>query len=108
MGNLWRPIVKDLPFRRGAGGARWAPSAALWPESLPPSWTVALSAIISRLRSRLATLGLVRSHIIGNAFGCYQFSAPADTWVDVEAAFAGVDAAEGFVAAGNPQAAYGR
>jgi DNA-binding SARP family transcriptional activator len=80
---------------------------ALWPESLPPSWTVALSAIISRLRSSLATLGLVRSHIIGNAFGCYQFSAPADTWVDLEAAFAGVDAAEGFVATGNPQAAYG-
>jgi DNA-binding SARP family transcriptional activator len=80
---------------------------ALWPESLPASWTLALSAIISRLRSRLATLGLVRSHIIGNAFGCYQFSAPTDTWVDIEAALAGVDAAEGAVAAGNPQAAYG-
>ncbi len=80
---------------------------ALWPESLPPSWTVALSAIISRLRSSLATLGLVRSHIIGNAFGCYQFSAPADTWVDLEAALAGVDAAEGLIATGNPQAAYG-
>ena len=26
---------------------------ALWPGSLPASWTVALSAIISRLRSRL-------------------------------------------------------
>ena len=63
---------------------------ALWPESLPASWTLALSAIISRLRSRLATLGLVRSHIIGNAFGCYQFSAPPDTWVDIEAALAGV------------------
>jgi len=80
---------------------------ALWPESLPASWTLALSAIISRLRSRLAALGLVRSHIIGNAFGCYQFSAPTDTWVDIEAALAGVDAAEGAVAAGNPQAAYG-
>ena len=80
---------------------------ALWPESLPASWPLALSAIISRLRSRLATLGLIRSHIIGNAFGCYQFSAPTDTWVDLEAALAGVDAAEGFIAAGNPQAAYG-
>jgi SARP family transcriptional regulator, regulator of embCAB operon len=80
---------------------------ALWPESLPASWTLALSAIISRLRSRLATLGLVRSHIIGNAFGCYQFSAPSDTWVDVEAALAGVDAAEGSIAIGNPQGAYG-
>ena len=80
---------------------------ALWPESLPASWTLALSAIISRLRSRLATLGLVRSHIIGNAFGCYQFSAPSDTWVDVEAALAGVDAAEGSIAIGNAQGAYG-
>jgi SARP family transcriptional regulator, regulator of embCAB operon len=80
---------------------------ALWPDGLPASWTLALSAIISRLRSRLSTLGLVRSHIIGNAFGCYQFSAPTDTWVDVEAALAGVDSADGAVAAGNPQAAYG-
>lgn len=80
---------------------------ALWPQSLPASWTLALSAIISRLRSRLATLGLARSQIIGNAFGCYQFTAPGETWVDLEAALAGVDAAEGSVAAGNPQGAYG-
>jgi SARP family transcriptional regulator, regulator of embCAB operon len=80
---------------------------ALWPGSLPASWTLAISAIISRLRSRLSTLGLIRSHIIANAFGCYQFSAPTDTWVDLEAALAGVDAAEGYVSAGNPGAAYG-
>ena len=80
---------------------------ALWPESVPSSWTLALSAIVSRLRSRLATLGLVRSHIIGNAFGCYQFSPPSDTWVDIEAALHGVDVAEGAIVAGNPQGAYG-
>src|SRR5487761_1392968 len=80
---------------------------ALWPESLPSSWAVALSAIISRLRASLATLGLVRSQIIGNAFGCYQFSAPADTWVDLEAALADVPAAADFVATGTPRAAYG-
>jgi DNA-binding SARP family transcriptional activator len=67
---------------------------ALWPESLPASWTLALSAIVSRLRSRLAGVGLPRSHIIGNAFGCYQFTPPGETWVDAEAALAGVDAAE--------------
>src|SRR5216684_1719069 len=80
---------------------------ALWAESLPASWTLALSAIVSRLRSRLAGVGLPRSHIIGNAFGCYQFTPPGETWVDVEAALAGVDAAEGALAVGNPQAAYG-
>src|SRR5437660_3052576 len=80
---------------------------ALWPESLPASWTLALSAIVSRLRSGLATVGLPRTRIIGNAFGCYQLTPPGETWVDVEAAMAGVDAAEGALAAGNPQAAYG-
>src|SRR5712691_5462899 len=80
---------------------------ALWSDSLPASWTLALSAIVSRLRSRLASVGLPRTRIIGNAFGCYQFTPPGETWVDVEAALAGVDAAEGALAAGNPQAAYG-
>src|SRR5258708_2500776 len=78
---------------------------ALWAESLPASWTLALSAIVSRLRSRLAGVGLPRSHIIGNAFGCYQLTPPGETWADVEAALAGVDAAAGALAAGNPQAA---
>ena len=73
---------------------------ALWPESLPASWTVALSAIISRLRSRLVTLGLVRSHLICNACGCYQFSSPAEPWGELESALAGADAAAGFMAAG--------
>ncbi|TMD37308.1 MAG: hypothetical protein E6I95_01175 [Chloroflexi bacterium] len=80
---------------------------ALWPGTLPASWAMTLSAIVSRLRSRLAGIGLPRSRIIGNAFGCYQLTPPGETWVDVEAAMAGVDAAEGALAAGNPQAAYG-
>jgi DNA-binding SARP family transcriptional activator len=80
---------------------------ALWPDSLPSSWPLALSAIVSRLRARLASVGLPRSRIIGNAFGCYQFTPPGDVWVDVEAALAGVDAAEGAIAAGDPFGAYG-
>jgi DNA-binding SARP family transcriptional activator len=80
---------------------------ALWPESLPASWTLALSAIVSRLRSRLASVGLPRARIIGNAFGCYQFTPPGETWVDVEAALAGIDAAEGAIVAGDPGGAYG-
>lgn len=80
---------------------------ALWAESLPSSWALGLSAIVSRLRARLAGVGLPRSRIIGNAFGCYQFTPPVDVWVDVEAALAGVDAAEGAIAAGDAFAAYG-
>ena len=67
-------------------------------------WALALSA--SRLRARVAGVGLPRSRIIGNAFGCYQFTPPVEVWVDVEAALAGVDEAEGAIAMGNPFAAY--
>src|SRR5467141_2347692 len=80
---------------------------AVWPESLPASWTLALSAIVSRLRTRLDSVGLPRARIIGNAFGCYQFTPPGETWVDVEAALAGIDSSEGAIVAGDPGAAYG-
>jgi DNA-binding SARP family transcriptional activator len=80
---------------------------ALWPESIPASWALALSAIVSRLRARLGGLGLERSRIIANAFGCYQFTPPGEIWVDLEAALEGVDAAEGALVARKPQAAYG-
>jgi len=79
----------------------------LWPDSLPPSWPVALSAVISKLRQKLATLGVDRDQIIANAFRCYQFRPPADTWVDLEAAAEAVHQAEGAVLANQPGAAYG-
>jgi DNA-binding SARP family transcriptional activator len=80
---------------------------AIWPGALPGSWGMALSAIISKLRTQYGKLGLDRARIIGHSFSCYQFTPPVETWVDVEAALAGLDAAEGLVAAGKPQAAYG-
>jgi DNA-binding SARP family transcriptional activator len=80
---------------------------ALWPGALPASWNVALSAVVSKLRARFGGLGVDRRRIIGHAFGCYQFTPPAETWVDVEAALAGVDAAEGAIGARRPQDAYG-
>jgi DNA-binding SARP family transcriptional activator len=79
----------------------------LWPDSLPPSWPVALSAVISKLRQKLGTLGLDRDRIIANAFRCYEFRPPAETWIDLEAAADAVHQAEGAVQANQPQAAYG-
>ena len=79
----------------------------LWPQALPPSWPVALSAVISKLRQKLATVGLDRDQIIANAFRCYQFRPPTDTWIDFEAAADAVHEAEGAVQANQPQAAYG-
>jgi len=79
----------------------------LWPQSLPPSWPVALSAVISKLRQKLSTIGLDRDRIIANAFRCYQFRPPAQAWIDVEAAADAVHQAEGALLASQPDAAYG-
>jgi SARP family transcriptional regulator, regulator of embCAB operon len=79
----------------------------LWPDSLPPSWPMALSAVISKLRSRLGALGLDRDRILPNAFRCYQFRPPPETWIDVEAAADAVHAAEGALLNRQSQAAYG-
>lgn len=79
----------------------------LWPEGLPPSWPVALSAVVSKLRHRFATLGLDRDRVIANAFRCYQFRPPAGTWIDLEAAAAALHLAEGAVQANEPKNAYG-
>jgi len=79
----------------------------LWPDSLPPSWPAALSAVISKLRQKLGTVGLDRDRIIANAFRCYQFRLPADSWIDLEAAADALHQAEGAMQANQPQAAYG-
>ena len=79
----------------------------LWPQSLPNSWPVALSAVISKLRQKLGTIALDRDRIIANAFRCYQFRPPAESWIDAEAAADALHQAEGAVLANQPDAAYG-
>lgn len=80
---------------------------ALWADAPPPSWEVALSALVSALRGFLARTGLPRSEVIRQAFGCYQLRLPPDTWVDREVAVGALDEAEGALRAGEPARAYG-
>jgi DNA-binding SARP family transcriptional activator len=79
----------------------------LWPGNVPPSWTVALSAIVSKLRVWLAGAGLSRSEVVAHAFGCYQLRLPAGAWVDLEAAASALHQAEGALLADEAEAAYG-
>jgi DNA-binding SARP family transcriptional activator len=79
----------------------------LWPDAPPASWPVALSAVISKLRQKLGTIGLDRDRVIANAFRCYQFRPPAEVWIDLEAAADALHQAESAVQAGQPQFAYG-
>src|SRR5260370_7342227 len=59
---------------------------ALWPESLPVSWTLSLSAILSRLRPRLGGVRPPRARINANAFACSQLTPPGQTRADAESA----------------------
>src|SRR5438445_8381815 len=77
----------------------------LWPESLPASWPVALSAVVSKLRQKLGTLGLDRDRVLANAFRCYHFPPPTETWLDLEPAANAVHQPEGALAGNQPQVA---
>src|SRR5260370_7491857 len=75
-GPQGRFVLAHLVTERKRAVTQSELAEAVWPESLPASWTLALSAIVSRLRSRLAGVGLPRSPIIGNAFACPPFLPP--------------------------------
>jgi SARP family transcriptional regulator, regulator of embCAB operon len=67
-------------------------AAAVWGERLPDSWETSLRAIVSKLRSVLATTA-PHATIVSEA-GCYRAQL-GDAWVDVEAAANAIDRAEG-------------
>lgn len=80
----------------------------LWPEGAPPAWSTALSAIVSRLRSVMATAALEALDVsISKGFDQHQMRLPADTWVDVEAAAHAIDTAEGRLRMEDAKGAFG-
>jgi hypothetical protein len=54
------------------------------------SWERSLSALISKLRALLASVGIPDVALTGS-FGHYQPLLPADVWIDVEAAGEAID-----------------
>ena len=76
---------------------------AVWGERLPRAWDTAISALVSKMRAVLATLGAGVTTVSGR----YQLTLPVDAWIDIEAARVALDQAEGFVARNRPKAAWG-
>lgn len=74
--------ARAVPFEEAAG--------VLWPDGPPRSWETALRALVSKLRAAVAPAGLG----VESAFGCYQLTVPAGTWVDVLAAADAIHRAE--------------
>ena len=92
-----RPVPRD------------ALAEVVWMEAAPPSWETSLKALVSKLRP--FTSGLAARDApplaIRAQYGCYQLELPRDAWVDVEAARASLDEAEGALWRKCPRAAWG-
>lgn len=106
-GRQGRLVFAALTIERQRAMPRGELAEILWPGEPPPSWEVALSAVVSNLRSRLAVVAPRGLIAIDNAYGCYQLALPADVWIDYEAAGRAIDEAEGALRAGEPGRAYG-
>ncbi len=65
----------------------------LWDEQLPRRWTGALHALVSKLRSQLASIGLADA--VSSVGGTYALVLPPNTWIDLEDALRRLDRAEG-------------
>jgi DNA-binding SARP family transcriptional activator len=112
---------RDLPSRQArlllaffvSERARPVPREALadvlWPGNAPPSWEASLKALVSKLRSITAGLAPrgAEAPAIHGQHGCYRLELPRESWVDVEAARAALDEAEGALRRGSPRSAWG-
>jgi len=104
-GRQARLALVYLALARARSVPREELADALWGATLPPAWDGALSALVSKLRALLATLGSSDATVEGG--GGYRLRLPAGAWVDVEAAHQGVELAEGALRAGRPDVAGG-
>ncbi len=107
---------EDLPGRQGRlalaclGLARSQPvsrdtlTAALWDADGPPALDTALSAVVSKVRSGLASVGF--RDALHRAGGCYVLRLPPGSWVDVEVAAGQLDQAEAATRRGHADAAW--
>jgi len=77
----------------------------LWGACPPPAWPASLKALVSRIRTAFAAVGLDGSKLLSGAPGVYRLRLPASAWVDLDAAAAAAHAAEALLAAGRFEAA---
>jgi SARP family transcriptional regulator, regulator of embCAB operon len=106
-GQQGRAAFALLVGERGNPVARATIADALWPGEPPPSWSAALSSIVSRLRSLLTQAGLDGGAALTTGGGCHELRLPAGSWIDHEVATDAIHEAESALQAGDPARAYG-
>jgi len=106
VGRQGRSAFAYLALARNRPVSRSELAEALWSDAPPPAHEAALSAIVSKLRATLTTVGF-DSSVLGSLSGCYELRLPSATWIDIEAAADAIHEAEFTLRSGNPAAAYG-
>ena len=91
-----RVVLAMLAAERERSVSRDELADELWAEERPPAWEIGLKALVSKLRTALADVG-VDGQTIAGAFGLYQLKLPPRTWIDLEAAADGLHRAETLV-----------
>jgi DNA-binding SARP family transcriptional activator len=105
-GRQGRLVFAHLVTERDRGVSRDELAESLWPQELPSSFDVAVSALVSKLRALFTELGLGKGMIVARSGG-YQLLLPAESWIDTEVALESVHLAEAALQSSNPRAAYG-
>lgn len=80
---------------------------AIWGETLPAAWESGLSVLVSKIRREFTRLGVDARRVLPSAMGAYQFVAPGDAWIDIDATVDYVERANREWRAGRAEAAYG-
>lgn len=106
-GQQGRAAFAFLVGERGTPVPRSALADVLWSDKLPPSWSTALSSIVSKLRSLLSHAGIDGSTALSTSGGCHELRLPSGSWIDHEVAADSIHEAEAALKAGEPVRAYG-
>jgi DNA-binding SARP family transcriptional activator len=101
-----RLLFAYLTLHRDRAVSREELAQVLWPGPDEAASDSALKALLSRLRSCLEPAGAA-GLALGTSGGLVDLRAPAETWVDLEAAASYVDAAEAALRRGDAGAAFG-
>jgi DNA-binding SARP family transcriptional activator/streptogramin lyase len=99
-GRQGRLVFAYLAAANGRPVPRDELADALWDDDPPASWEKALSVLISKVRGVLGEAGVDGSAALTSAYGGYQLTLPAGSWIDVAAAEESIAAAEHALAAG--------
>lgn len=103
-GRQGRLLLAYLVLERFRPVTRDELVALLWPDDPPGAADAGLSALVSKLRRRLAQAG--GGLTISGGDGSYELKVPSEVWIDVERAVLAADQAEAALRTGDHRTAW--